>query len=99
MIATPDIATKQLTSDEERALIALTPKYKVILHNDEVHNMHEVMEALMKGAYLTAQQAELVMKEAHDTGKAIVAIKPREVAELYKERLETFTLTISLERD
>jgi ATP-dependent Clp protease adaptor protein ClpS len=38
------------------------------------------------------------MMEAHQKGKAVVITCPLELAELYRERLQTFGLTATIEK-
>ena len=47
---------------------------------------------------LGAQRATEIMIEAHNRGHAIVTTCPLELAELYRERLESFGLTATIEK-
>ena len=79
-------------------LLDLFPPYRVILHNDDVHNMDEVVVALCKSVPgLEVRKAILIMLEAHQTGQATVVVCAREQAEYYAERLGTFGLTVTIE--
>lgn len=72
--------------------------YAVILHNDEVHSMEYVVDALLKSvSSLSEQAATEVMLKAHDEGRAVVIVCPLEQAELYRDRLQTFGLGVSIE--
>jgi len=46
---------------------------------------------------LTHDQAWQVMLQAHTSGCAVVIVCPRETAEYYQERLQSFGLTVTLE--
>ena len=86
------------TDDEVRQILRLLPRYRVLLHNDDVHSMDEVVLALMRVVpALGPQSAMAVMLEAHTHGSAGVIICPKEPAEYYRERLEAFGLTSSIE--
>lgn len=76
------------------------PPYKVILHNDDYNPMEHVVEALVKVIpRLDERRALSIMLEAHTQGKAVAAKAHRELAELYKEGLESEGLTATIEPD
>ncbi len=78
--------------------MALAPRWKVLLHNDDVHDMLYVVQALRKAVSgLTDEEAIQVMLEAHLTGIGLVTVAPREEAEYYEERIQTFGLGASIE--
>lgn len=86
------------TEDEIRELLRLLPRYRVILHNDDVHSMDEVIVALIRTVpALSFDTATAIMFEAHKTGHAEVIVCPREPAEYYRERLESYSLTSTIE--
>ena len=86
------------TDEEVRELLRLLPRYRVVLHNDDVHAMDEVVIALVRTVpTLSIEAATAIMFEAHNTGRAQVIVCPREPAEYYRERLEHFTLTSTIE--
>ena len=77
----------------------LLPPYAVILHNDDVHEMGHVVRALLQSVPdLTPERAAEIMLEAHNHGQARVIVCPLELAELYRDRLESFGLTATIER-
>ena len=78
----------------------LLPPYKVIVHNDDYNEMNYVVFALLHSVNtLTVQEAERIMLTAHLTGKAVVIVCPKEVAEYYQERLLSYNLTATIEPD
>ncbi len=78
----------------------LLPPYKVILHNDEHNSMDHVVQALRKSIPgMSLGRAAAVMWEAHVNGKALVLACPLELAELYQQRLLSFGLSATIERD
>ncbi len=78
----------------------LLPPYKVIVHDDDYNEMNYVVFALLHSVNtLTVQEAEHIMLTAHLTGKAVVIVCPREVAEYYQERLLSYNLTATIEPD
>jgi ATP-dependent Clp protease adaptor protein ClpS len=78
----------------------LLPPYKVIVHNDDYNEMTYVVFALLHAVnILSVQEAEHIMLMAHLTGKAVVVVCPKEVAEYYQERLLSYKLTVTIEAD
>ena len=87
----PDIGTEQKP--------AILPPWSVILHNDDHNDMLHVVQSLVKSVpNLGTVRATKIMLEAHNHGKAIVITCPLELAELYRERLESFGLTATIEK-
>ena len=89
----PETTTKPDVKPRQRLL----PPYVVILHNDDVHDMLEVVQALRRSVpALTAAKATRIMLEAHNTGQAVVIACPLEEAEFYQQRLQTYGLTVTV---
>ena len=77
----------------------ILPPYSVILHNDDHNDMFHVVQALTKSIpKLGRRRATEIMLEAHFQGKALVITCPLELAELYRDRLESFGLTATIEK-
>ena len=94
------IQAATITETEEfvSRLNKILPLFSVILHNDDVHSMDFVMDALLKSVEtLTPERAAEIMLEAHNTGKAVVVTCPLERAELYRDRLRSFGLGVTIE--
>ena len=86
------------TDEEVRQILRLLPRYRVLLYNDDIHAMDEVVLALLRVIpALGPEGAMRVMLEAHTHGSAEVIICPKEQAEHYRERLESFGLTSTIE--
>lgn len=95
-------AIKPGTGDEtgEDTRRRVLPPYKVILHNDEHNPMDHVVQSLRKAVPgMTLGKAVAIMWEAHTAGKALVIACPLELAELYQQRLISFGLTATIEKD
>lgn len=76
------------------------PRYKVLLHNDDVNPMEHVVQALVKTvSSLTIPQAVSIMMEAHTNGIALVITCAQEHAEFYCEGLKRQSLTSTIEPD
>ncbi len=80
-----------------RSAHELLPPWKVLLHNDEVHDMLYVVESLLKAVPLTVEEAIRIMLEAHETGTGLVIVCPQETAEYYQDRILTFGLHCTIE--
>ena len=73
--------------------------WDVILHNEWETPLRRVILVLRKVIPgMGLKRAAKVAWEAHSTGRAVVKRCHKELAELYKERLQGEGLTISLER-
>jgi ATP-dependent Clp protease adaptor protein ClpS len=76
------------------------PRWKVILLNDDEHDMLFVVRSLRKAVPgLTTQEAMQIMLQAHLTGRGLVRVCPREEAEYYQERIQSFKLGCTIEPD
>jgi len=90
-------------SVEEKQEPRLTPRYKVLIHNDEITVMDFVVFVLLQVFKKNAQDAVSIMSEAHHTGVALVTVLPLEEAELRVDqahslaRAQKFPLTFSIE--
>lgn len=86
------------TDDEVRQLLRLLPRYRVLLHNDDYNTMDHVVMALMRiiGG-MEAERAYQIMLDAHLHGVAEVITCPKEVAEHYRDGLQGYALTATIE--
>lgn len=57
-------------------------KYAVIFHNDDYTPMEFVMQVLVLLFQKTIPQATLITEEVHLKGKAVVAIYPKNIAQM-----------------
>ncbi len=91
--------TQTIPERGTREIKGLLPLYMVILHNDPVHPMDYVVQALLKSVpSLTAEDAASIMLKAHNEGRAVVIVCPLEPAELYRDRIRSFSLVCSIEQ-
>lgn len=82
-----------------RELTEMLPPYRVILHNDDHNSMDHVIHALIKSIpRMTSERAAELMLQAHNHGQVSVITCPLELAELYRERLESYGLTATIDR-
>ena len=94
-----------MTTTETRPDIGTEPKHEilppwsVILHNDDHNEMFYVVRSLIKCVpNLGTTRATKIMLEAHNRGKALVTTCPLELAELYRDRLQSCGLTATIEK-
>jgi ATP-dependent Clp protease adaptor protein ClpS len=93
----PTRATPRRQTEDQGKAKQLDP-HKVILHNDDHNTMDHVVQALVKSVpSLSQDRATEIMMEAHTNGKAVVVACPLELAELYRDRLQSFGLTATIE--
>jgi ATP-dependent Clp protease adaptor protein ClpS len=86
------------TGIDEETLTRLIPPYNVILHNDDHNSMDHVVKALLRSVpSLSTDDSVRIMFEAHENGTAVVISCPKETAEMYRDRLESFNLTATIE--
>ncbi len=82
-----------------RELHETLPPYRVVLYNDDVNEMAHVVRALLDSVpELSTERATEIMIEAHEHDRAEVIVSPLERAELYRDRLQSFSLTATVER-
>jgi len=94
---------------EEELDIALElqepPMFKVLLHNDDYTSMDFVVEVLMGIFHKTQQQAEQIMLQIHEKGKAICGVYTYEIAQMKVEQVRQlakqneFPLLATMEED
>lgn len=75
----------------------LLPPYRVLLHNDDVNEILDVVDAVVDTTPLGRAQASEVALEAHMQGVALVLTTHHELAELYEDRLSSRGLTVTIE--
>lgn len=81
----------------QRGKVAALPRWKVLLHNDDGSDMGYVTETIVMLTSLVQQEAELRMKEAHQTGVALILTTHREHAELLEEQFRSRRLVVTIE--
>jgi ATP-dependent Clp protease adaptor protein ClpS len=79
------------------------PMFRVVYLNDNQTSMEFVVESLMEYFNYTAQTAEQITVDIHETGSACVAVLPYEIAEqkgtevTLSARAQSYPLQIKLE--
>lgn len=78
--------------------LRMLPRFRVLLHNDDVNDMDHVVRALLQTVTsLTVESAIAIMLEAHTSGSAIITTCPRETAEFYADHLHHFGVNSTIE--
>jgi ATP-dependent Clp protease adaptor protein ClpS len=91
--------TETETRDDVEVKEVVLPPWAVILHNDDHNEMLYVISCLLKSVPgLSTRRAAEIMLQAHNHGRARVTTCPLELAELYRDRLEGFGLTATIEK-
>jgi ATP-dependent Clp protease adaptor protein ClpS len=91
-------ATKRAQEKKTGRKARTEPPWDVILHNDWENSMPRVVVILKKAIPgMTIKRATQIMWEAHTMGQAMVKRCHKELAELYKERLQEKGLTVTIE--
>jgi ATP-dependent Clp protease adaptor protein ClpS len=75
----------------------LLPPWKVLLHNDDKNTAEFVVSSITELTPLKKPDALLRMKEAHETGVALLLVTHKERAELYKDQFESKGMTVTIE--
>ncbi len=95
-----NIASTPVMEKKTDRVRKLSPRYKVLLHNDPVNSMEYVVQTLRQVVpKLSEQDAIAVMLEAHNTGIGVVITCDLEPAEFYSETLKAKGLTSTIEQD
>jgi ATP-dependent Clp protease adaptor protein ClpS len=88
------------TLEKPSTVRKLAPRYRVLLHNDDVNPMEYVVQVLLQTIpNLTQPQAINIMMEAHTNGLALVIVCAQEHAEFYCETLQNNGLSSTIEPD
>lgn len=81
------------TGTVTKAPTRLAPRYRVLVHNDDVTTMDFVVKVLIEVFGLKAERAMKVMAEAHFKGVSLVTVLPLEEAEFRVEKAHSLART------
>jgi ATP-dependent Clp protease adaptor protein ClpS len=73
------------------------PPWKVLLHNDDKNEMLFVINTIVELTPLNKEDAVQRMKEAHETGVALLLTTHKERAELYQDQFTSKKLIVTIE--
>lgn len=80
-------------------------KYKVVLHNDDYTSMDFVVDILMRIFYKNYEEAQRIMLQVHENGKAVCGIYSFEIAQTKAQQVKQlakqsgFPLLATIEED
>jgi len=89
--------TEILTSVQPARTALEFPKYRILLHNDDVNDGLHVVRALMLVFKYDAGKSEEIMLKAHHEGVALCAIESLEIAEHRCMLLKACALVATME--
>jgi ATP-dependent Clp protease adaptor protein ClpS len=92
-----EMTSKLLPRHETRTKVRLLPRYRVLLHNDDVNDMVYVVCTIMELVNLNQVEATQRMFEAHHKGIALLLITHKERAELLMDQFASKGLTVTIE--
>lgn len=99
----PPAKPAEKVETDTKDVAKLAPRYRVLIHNDDVTPMEFVVKVLIEVFGLNGIRAAKIMLEAHFKGVALVTVLPLEEAEFRVEkahalaRTAKFPLTFSYE--
>ena len=93
MTASPDTRTAPVIDREA----VIMPRYKVLLHNDDVNSMEHVAKTLQQVFKFELEECARIMLEAHMNGLALCIVEPLEQAEHHRDQLRAFSLVATIE--
>ena len=73
------------------------PRWKVLLHNDDVNSVEDVIKTIVMLTTLNEQDATLRTLEADEQGVSLLLTTHQERAELYQEQFTSRSLTVTIE--
>tara|TARA_Y100001968_G_scaffold16911_1_gene13423 strand:- start:137 stop:451 length:315 start_codon:yes stop_codon:yes gene_type:complete len=87
-----------LVEKKKELLRKISPRYKVLLHNDPINSMDYVVNSLREVVpQLSEQDAMSIMLEAHNSGIGLIIVCDLEPAEFYSESLKSKGITTTIE--
>jgi len=94
--------TKETTSPvitvDTNSTVKPADMYQVVLWNDDHTEAGFVVSCIMQVFKHDSQLAMKIMLEAHNNGKAIAEVESAESANLHREQLQSFGLTVTVEK-
>ena len=87
-----------LTEDDVEKLVDEEDLWAVLVWNDDVNTFAHVIKALVEILNHSLERAELLTDRIHDTGKAVVALRPKEEAAAVVRRFHGRGIQATMER-
>ena len=96
-MAEPKVRDRIQTESKADERVEHPRLWKVLLHNDDKNDMGFVVATIVELTPLNEQEATLRMKEADDSGVALILTTHKERAELYQEQFTSKGLVVTIE--
>lgn len=93
----PSQTVEKSSAIESKVSPTNSPRYRVLLHNDDEVDAEHVVECLMEITQLSQTKAIEVTITAHNTGVALIKTCDIEMAEFYVEALKSKGIPSSME--
>lgn len=93
----PTETLEKSTVQESQVKPKHSPRYKVLLHNDDGVSAELVVRCLMQVCQLSETQAISVMMTAHTTGIGLIKVCDIEMAEFYVDALMSKSVPVTME--
>lgn len=90
-------ATENDVGVEDEVADILGKHYVVIIFNDNIHEMGEIVQQIIKAIHCSHAQAEKIMLEAHKSGRAPVIIAGKERCEHVASVLDQIQIGTKIE--
>ncbi len=90
----PGAATLPQKTPPKRAEL---PRFRVLLHNDDINDLDFVIDTIMELAAVSQQAAVQIAVEADTNGLAMILVTHKERAELYTEQFASKGLITTME--
>jgi ATP-dependent Clp protease adaptor protein ClpS len=91
------VEARQQTDSSSTGRLDSLPPYRVLLHNDDAHDLVYTVETICDLTPLDPHRAAAIMMEAQSAGVALILTTHRERAELYFEQFRSRKLTVTIE--
>lgn len=97
IFAAMTVETQEETFTLEEILAELTPKYRLILWNDDTNTFEHVIHCLVKHLHYSEHEAERMAWTVHNEGKCIILEGSFNDLEIYRKIFKAEGLTVSIE--
>lgn len=91
------IPAQPTIAEDMETILARMPKYRVILHNDDVHTFVEVIRWIVITVQLPMDEAIQITYKIHYEGAATVIIVVKELAEHYMSVFQGYGMGCTIE--
>ena len=94
----PQTLEQTITEDDLQSLFDTEDLWAVIVWNDDVNTFAHVTKALIEILRHSTERAEHLTLQIHNTGRAVVAIRPKEEAVAAAEAFHRRTIQATIDK-